>query len=106
MRELGVFLVIHMDPVETKDEKILLVKRQVQETVSSIDPEVSIHDLRVVEGKERANVIFDMVVPYRYTKEEEKELTKKVRKALQQIDHRYQCVITTEKSYIAQGEDE
>ena len=106
VRELGVFLVIHMDPVETKDEKILLVKRQVQETVSSIDPEVSIHDLRVVEGKERANVIFDMVVPYRYTKEEEKELTKKVRKALQQIDHRYQCVITTEKSYIAQGEDE
>ena len=51
-------------------------------------------------------MIFDMVVPYRYTKEEEKELTKKVRKALQQIDHRYQCVITTEKSYIAQGEDE
>lgn len=106
VRQLGVFLVIHMDPVETKDEKILAVMSQVQETVSGIDPDVSIHDLRVVEGKERINVIFDMVIPYRYTEEEERELTKKVRKQLQQIDHRYQCVITTEKSYIAQGEEE
>lgn len=105
-KELGIFLVIHMDPVETKDEKILAVMSQVQETVSGIDPDVSIHDLRVVEGKERINVIFDMVIPYRYTEEEERELTKKVRKQLQQIDHRYQCVITTEKSYIAQGEEE
>ena len=104
--QLGVFLVIHMDPVETKDEEILAVKRQVQETVSGIDPEVSIHDLRVVEGRERINVIFDMVVPYRYTEEEEKELAKTVRKKLRQVDHRYQCVITTEKSYIAQGEEE
>ena len=104
--QLGVFLVIHMDPVETKDEEILAVKRQVQETVSGIDPEVSIHDLRVVEGRERINVIFDMVVPYRYTEEEEKELVKTVRKKLRQVDHRYQCVITTEKSYIAQGEEE
>ena len=66
----------------------------------------SIHDLRVVEGRERINVIFDMVVPYRYTEEEEKELAKTVRKKLRQVDHRYQCVITTEKSYIAQGEEE
>ena len=86
--------------------QLLAVKRQVQETVSGIDPEVSIHDLRVVEGRERINVIFDMVVPYRYTEEEEKELAKTVRKKLRQVDHRYQCVITTEKSYIAQGEEE
>ena len=105
-RQLGMFLVIHMDPVETKNEKILAVKRQAEETVAAVDPRVSIHDLRVVEGKERVNVIFDMVVPYGYAEDEERKLVKKVRKKLQQIDHRYQCVITVEKSYMAQGEEE
>lgn len=106
VKELGVFLVIHMDPVETKNEKILTVKKQVEEVVRTIDPELSVHDLRVVEGKERVNVIFDMVVPFRYTRTEEKELILKVTRRMQELDSRYQCVITAERSYMAQGEEE
>lgn len=106
VRNLGVFLVIHMDPVETKDETVLAVRKQAEEAASSIDPGVTIHDLRVVCGKDRINVIFDMVVPFSYTREEAKELEVRVRKKLQQIDRRYQCVITTERSYVAQGEEE
>ena len=106
VKELGVFLVIHMDPVETKNEKILTVKKQVEDVVKTIDPELSVHDLRVVEGKERVNVIFDMVVPFRYTRTEEKELILKTTRRLQELDSRYQCVITAERSYMAQGEEE
>lgn len=106
VKELGVFLVIHMDPVETKNEKILIVKKRVEEVVRNIDPELSVHDLRVVEGQERINVIFDMVVPFRYSKEEENNLAMQVTKQLQELDDRYQCVITTERSYMAQGEEE
>lgn len=106
VKELGVFLVIHMDPVETKNEKILTVKKQVEEVVRTIDPELSVHDLRVVEGKERVNVIFDMVVPFRYTRTEEKELILKATRRMQELDSRYQCVITAERSYMAQGEEE
>lgn len=106
VKELGVFLVIHMDPVETKNEKILTVKKQVEDVVKTIDPELSVHDLRVVEGKERVNVIFDMVVPFRYAKTEEKELILKTTRRLQELDSRYQCVITAERSYMAQGEEE
>ena len=42
VKELGVFLVIHMDPIEMRDESVLYVKRQLKETVKAIDPQVSI----------------------------------------------------------------
>ena len=103
--QIGVFLVIHMDPVETKNEKILEIRKQVEESIKEIDPDVTIHDLRVVEGRERINLIFDMVVPFAYSREERKELERKVRSYLSEKDSRYQCVITVEQSFVAQGEE-
>ena len=48
---MGIFLVIHMDPIETKDENILKIKDIANEKIEEIDSKVSIHDFRVVEGK-------------------------------------------------------
>ena len=103
--QIGVFLVIHMDPVETKNERILEIRKQMEASINEIDPDVTIHDLRVVEGKERINLIFDMVVPFAYSREEQKELERKVRSYLSERDSRYQCVITVEQSFVAQGEE-
>lgn len=103
--QIGVFLVIHMDPVETKNERILEIRKQVEASINEIYPDVTIHDLRVVEGKERINLIFDMVVPFAYSREEQKELERKVRSYLSERDSRYQCVITVEQSFVAQGEE-
>lgn len=103
--QIGVFLVIHMDPVETKNERILEIRKQVEASINEIDPDVTIHDLRVVESKERINLIFDMVVPFAYSGEEQKELERKVRSYLSERDSRYQCVITVEQSFVAQGEE-
>ena len=55
--ELGIFLVIHMDPVETKDTKVLSVKMHIEEMLCTVDPFISIHDFRMVEGKERINPV-------------------------------------------------
>ena len=62
VKELGVFLVIHMDPIEMKDERVLYAKRKLEEAVRAIDPQVSIHDFRMVDGDEQVNLIFDMLV--------------------------------------------
>ena len=101
MKYLGVFLVIHMDPIETKDEQVLAAKEQVIQILDAVDPLVSIHDFRMVDGEEQINLIFDMVVPFEYTQEKEKQLKKSLRKLLQMHDERYQCVITVERSYKA-----
>ncbi|WP_461811740.1 cation diffusion facilitator family transporter [Faecalimonas sp.] len=96
---LGIFLVIHMDPIEIRDESILEIKEMANTKINEIDSKVSIHDFRVVEGKQRINLIFDMVVPYEYDKEKQNEVSNTLRKELQKVDNRYQCVIHVEKSY-------
>ena len=104
-RELGIFLVIHMDPVETKDQRVLAVKEHVTEVLGMIDEEVSIHDFRMVDGKEQINLIFDMVVPHEYDREKQLELKKKLRAKLGEADPRYRCVITVEGSYVASAKE-
>lgn len=100
-RKLGIFLVIHMDPVEVRDEHIIQVRTQVEDVVHILDSRMSIHDFRMVQGKEQINLIFDMVVPYEFDQEMEDEYRLKVMSLLQQIDPRYQCVITVDKSFVA-----
>lgn len=100
-KRLGIFLVIHMDPVETKNAHVLEVRHQVEQILDAVDFRVSIHDFRMVDGKEQINLIFDMVVPFEYSTQKQNELKMMLRKLLQMADKRYQCVITIERSYVA-----
>ncbi|MBP3462321.1 MAG: cation-efflux pump, partial [Tyzzerella sp.] len=100
--ELGIFLVIHMDPIEVNNEKMEIAKKHVVDTVASIDSALSIHDFRMVDGQYQINLIFDLVVPASYNKEKRKELCQTLRRRMHEIDHRYQCVIQVEISFIAE----
>ena len=102
LKELGIFLVIHMDPIETKNEATLLAKQQVERTLTELDSKASIHDFRMVVGENQTNLIFDMVVPIQYDKERRKMLCQEMRKRMYEIDERYQCVIVVESSFIAE----
>ena len=62
----------------------------------------SFHDFRVVFGQEQINLIFDLVVPYSYTEQEEDRLVQQVTALMQEVDSRYQCVITVDRSYLAE----
>lgn len=101
MKRIGIFLVIHMDPVETRDAQVLTAKEHVLQTLAKIDTSVSIHDFRMVDGKEQSNLIFDMVIPHEYDKEKQLELKRTLREKLKEVDDRYHCVITMERSYVA-----
>lgn len=99
--ELGILLVIHMDPIEMRDEEVMHMRTVVENTLKSLDRQCSIHDLRVVNGMGQINLIFDMVVPFGYSEEEQNSLQLQLMEKLQAIDKRYQCVITMEHSYKA-----
>ena len=105
LRQLGVFLVIHMDPVETRDVRVLKARGQVEKILEALDPTVSIHDFRMVSGEEQVNLIFDMEVPYEYDEKKQEELRMTLVKLLQITDQRYQCVISTERSYIGSAKE-
>lgn len=104
-RELGVFLVIHMDPVETRDVRVIQARGQVERILEALDSAVAIHDFRMVSGEERVNLIFDMEVPYEYDEKKQDELKMTLAKLLQITDSRYQCVITIERSYIGSAKE-
>ena len=47
---LGLFLVIHMDPVEMKDENVLKIRKVAEKILRELDPSCSLHDFRIVHG--------------------------------------------------------
>lgn len=99
-KELGIYLVIHMDPVEVRDEEILAVKELVEDVTKSIDERLEFHDFRMVSGQEQINLIFDLVVPYEYNREQQDLLRLRVIDEMQKVDRRYQCVITIDQSFV------
>ena len=61
--EMGINLVIHMDPVVTDNEKINRLKAEIDQIVKGIDTDLSMHDFRAVFGPTHTNLVFDVVVP-------------------------------------------
>lgn len=102
VKKMGIFLVIHMDPIELNNEQLEAAKEKVQQTVKEIDEALSIHDFRMVDGKNQINLIFDLVVPVSYDKEKKKEVCQIIRRKMNELDARYQCVIQVENSFIAE----
>ena len=102
VEKFGILLVIHMDPIEMKNEQVMEVRKKVEQTLAEVDSACSIHDLRVVNGRGQINLIFDMVVPFGYEQEKENQIQLELMRRLQEIDYRYQCVITMEHSYKAE----
>ena len=101
-KELGIFLVIHMDPLETEDQTVLKVRKKTEKAVEELDSRCSIHDFRMVKGEDQTNLIFDLVVPREYSEKKGDELMIHVIERMQEIDKRYQCVITLENSFVAE----
>lgn len=104
-RMLGIFLVIHMDPVEMKDKNVLRIRDKAVQILRELDPDCSIHDFRVVHGEQQINLIFDMVIPIEYDDARRRELPARLAERLKAEDSRYECVITAEYDYVAKDKE-
>lgn len=102
VKKLGLFLVIHMDPVEVRNERVAELKEQAESAVKEIDERLSIHDFRLVAGEQQINLIFDVVVPYSYNEKEKNQLCMDIKERISRMDPHYQCVITLENGYVAE----
>ena len=95
-----IFLTIHMDPIDTKSEKLIEIKQELSKIISNISHELSFHDVRIVKGKESSNVIFDLVYPYDKKIISKEELTNIIQKELSKIDPTLKVVIHFDEEYI------
>lgn len=92
--QLGIFLVIHMDPVSINNERINSLHTQVEAVLHTLDERLSMHDFRVVDGQHRINLVFDVVIPFDYTASARDALQKNIQAALHTLDPRFTPVIT------------
>lgn len=99
VRKFGIFLVIHMDPVETKDSRVMEFGNMLDHVLQEIDTRISFHDFRMVEGKNKINLIFDLVVPREYNRKKKDWLKEEVTKKVTEIDKRCCLIITAESGF-------
>lgn len=99
LKRFGIFLVIHMDPVETKDSRVREFGCMVENVLEEIDSRVSFHDFRMIEGKNQINLIFDLVVPREYDRKKREWLKEEITKRVTERDRRCCLIITAESGF-------
>lgn len=97
-KKLACEATIHMDPVVTGNEHVNQLRKAAEHIGKQIDERLSIHDFRIVAGPTHTNLIFDIVVPYRFSMRDE-ELIDCIAKEVQaQIGEEYFVVIRIDKA--------
>ena len=95
-RDLGIHLVIHLDPVVTEDERTNKLREQVRNLLRVVYPQASLHDFRVVWGVTHSNVVFDIAVPFSL-KVTDQQIKERVDQAIKTLDPDYRTVVTVDR---------
>lgn len=96
--ELGCIAVIHMDPVVTDDAFTNELCERITALVGGVDPQLTLHDFRVVPGPTHTNIIFDVVVPHKFPLTDT-EIEERLNEGVKTIDENYRLVINFDSAY-------
>ena len=99
LESMNIHLVLHLDPVDTDNPKIVELKTIVDIILKSKNEQITLHDFRVVFGESHTNLIFDVDLPFDYETDDDffcSEVTKEIRK----VDPSYNTVITIDRNYM------
>ena len=91
--------VIHMDPVCIGDEETDRLKEEVMGYLADIDSSLTMHDFRIVKGPTHTNLIFDVVVPYKF-KMTDNEVVAAIEERIKQKNPNHYAVIDVDKQYV------
>ncbi len=98
LEQLNLHLIVHMDPIVTKDESVSNMRHWLAQEVKKVHPALTVHDLRLVPGTTHTNVIFDCVIP-RGLSQSDEEIKESIGQLVQQTYPDHYCVITVDYSY-------
>ena len=99
--KLGILMTIHMDPLELDNALVVQCAQQVREIIHGLDPNLSMHDFRLIAGERERNFIFDLVVPFDCMYENE-ELQELIEAALNEMEPVLcHAVITFDRDFAA-----
>lgn len=104
LREMGISMVIHLDPVCIGDERLDSLREQVMGVLHGISEKlsshVSMHDFRAVFGVTHVNLIFDVVVSYDFPVSES-ELLEMINEGISHFEGKHYAVVTVDRDFTA-----
>ena len=100
-KDLNILLVIHMDPVEMRDEEVLSLREKTSRIVHALDPKLNFHDFRVLKENEQRNLIFDLVIPDSYSEKDANRVMHQLVSLLHEMDENVECIISLDRSFEA-----
>ena len=95
--ELGVHIVVHMDPISVRCEQTAEIRELVRSVVKEIDSGMDIHDFRMTDGTNNLNLIFDVEVSPEFSDID--GLKGLISKKLTEKDERFNAVINVDFIY-------
>ena len=101
-RELGIHMVIHMDPIQYKDAHVNEIRTRIAGIIGQLSAQysspISMHDFRIVSGVTHSNLIFDVAVADDFPIKDE-ALCTELQREVKKIDPSYNAVITVDREY-------
>lgn len=98
-QKLNITVIIHLDPLVTDDKRVNEIRKTVAACLKEINPHYSMHDFRMLDGKQQINLLFDVLLPFGLEQEDE-DILNEITAALVQKDSRFHPIITLDRSFI------
>ena len=100
--EFNLYLVIHMDPINTTDKDVKASRLELLDVLKSFSIIKSIHDFRIVGEGDHKNLIFDVVIDFdpNFSENDESHLEDNININLKKIYPYYNAVMTIDRDYI------
>jgi hypothetical protein len=95
-----ILVTIHYDPIVTADAAVCELREYVKAEAKKLDPELHVHDLRLVPGPTHTNVVFDLALPAGF-RGDCNGLLRQLKEAVEAQDPKYNCVIQLEQEYVS-----
>ena len=97
-REDGMEVIIHLDPIVTSDPIAQRFRAWLADSITTIDPRLTVHDVRMVPGEGHTNVLFDCVKPFELDMTPE-ELTRRIEAMVREYDATYNAIVKVDAAY-------
>jgi len=103
-KELGIHLVIHLDPVSIHDERTNQIHASVHEILDNIaaaySSPISMHDFRAVFGVTHTNLIFDVAISNDFPLSNEEVVKAITDDVTEKLGKEYCLVLTIDREYV------
>lgn len=98
-KQLDIRLVIHMDPIETRDKEVLQLRDKTARLIRALDSDLSFHDFHVLKKEEMQTLSFDLVIPDAYSEQDAHRVMHQLMSLIHETLEHTDCIITVDRRF-------